>query len=80
MRALTNKVDEIQQIAELNSVGAIYITETWLSPNLPDSCVAIPGYNLFRKDQITTRGGVCIYLDHKVPWKLFESCKQEEVE
>ena len=46
VRALTNKVDEIQHIAELNSVRAICITETWLSPNVPGSCVAIPGYNL----------------------------------
>ena len=50
VRALTNKVDEIQQIVELNSISAICITETWLSPNVSDSCVAIPGYNLFCKD------------------------------
>ena len=56
----------IQQIMELNSVSAICITETWLSPNVPDSCVAIPGYNLFCKDRITTGGGVCINLDQKV--------------
>ena len=65
MRALTNKVDEIKKIAELNSISAICITETRLSPQVPDSCVAIPDYNLFCKDQITI-GGVCIYLDHKV--------------
>ena len=79
VRALTNKVDEIQKIAELNSISAICITETWLSPQVPDSCVAIPGYNLFCKDQITIEGGVCIYLDHKVPCKLLESCNQDEV-
>ena len=80
VRELTNKVDEIQQIAELNSISTICITETWLSPNVPDSCVSIPGYNLFRKYRITTGGGVCIYLDHKVPCKLQESCNQDEVE
>ena len=80
VRELTNKVDEIQQIAELNSISTICITETWLSPNVPDSCVSIPGYNLFRKDRITTGGGVCIYLDHEVPCKLLESCNQDEVE
>ena len=80
VRELTNKVDEIQQIAELNSISTICITETWLSPNVPDSCVSISGYNLFRKDRITTGGGVCIYLDHKVPCKLQESCNQDEVE
>ena len=40
VRALTNKVDEIQEIAEFNSISAICITETWLSPSVPDSCVA----------------------------------------
>ena len=47
---------------------------------MPDSCVAIPGYNLFRKDQIATGGGVCVYLDHKLRCKLLESCNQYEVE
>ena len=79
VRVLTNKVDEIQQIVELNSVSAICITETWLLLNVPDSCVAIPGYNLFCKDRITTGGGVCINLDHKMPCKFLESCNQDKV-
>ena len=37
VRALMNKVDEIQQILELNSASAICISETWLSPNVSDS-------------------------------------------
>ena len=51
VRAIATEVDEIQQIAELNSVGIICITETWLSANNPDSNVSIPGYNLFRQDR-----------------------------
>ncbi len=61
VRAIASKVDEIQQIAELNSAGiTICITETWLSANIPDSNVSIPGYNLFRQDRVhtTTGGGV----------------------
>ena len=81
VRSLPKKVEEIQQIAELNSAGAICITESWLSTDIPDSCVAIPGFNLFRKDRIyAPGGGVCIYLDQKIPCKLFQSCDQEEVE
>ena len=73
VRSLPKKVEEIQQIAELNSAGAICITESWLSTDIPDSCIAIPGFNLFRKDRIyATGGGLCIYLD--------QSCDQEEVE
>lgn len=81
VRALAKKVDEIQQIAQLNSVGAICIPETWLSSSIPDSCVAIPGFSLIRKDRVNTiGGGVCIYLNQKIPCKLLESCDQGVVE
>ena len=61
VRSLPKKVDEIEQIALLNSVGAICITETWLSPEIPDSSISIPGYNLFRRDRIEAPGGgVCV--------------------
>ena len=64
--SLPKKVEETQQIAELNSAGAICITKSWLSTDIPDSCVA-------------TGGGVCIYLDQKMPCRLLQSCDQEEV-
>ena len=52
-----------------------------MSTDIPDPCVAIPGFNLFRKDRIyAPGGGVCIYLDQKIPCKLLESRDQEEVE
>ena len=41
VRSLPKKVEEIQQLAELNSAGAICITESWLSTDIPDSCVTI---------------------------------------
>ena len=34
VRGITKKVDEIQQIAELNNVSVICATETWLSSNV----------------------------------------------
>ena len=81
VRAIASKVDEIQQIAELNSAGIICITETWLSANIPDSNVSIPGYNLFRQDRVhTTGGGVCVYIDDKIPCKLINSCVEDNVE
>ena len=81
VRGIAKKVDEIQQVAELNNVNAICITETWLSPNVPDSSVVIPGYNLFRKDRVnTTGGGVRIYLNNTIPFKRLEQCNEEGVE
>ena len=67
VRGITKKVDEIQQIVELNNVSAICVIDTWLSTNVTDSTVANPGYNLFQKDRVTTMGrGVCIYLNSKI--------------
>ena len=74
------KMDEIQLVAELNSVGAICVTETWLSSTVPDSNIIIPGFNLFRKDQTdTSGGGVCIYLKSTIPSKYLDYCDQSGV-
>jgi hypothetical protein len=81
VRGIAKKVDEIQQVAELNNVNAICITESWLSPNVPDSSVVIPGYNLFPKDRVNTTGGrVCIYLNNTIPCKRLEQCNEDGVE
>ena len=81
VRSLPKKIDELQQIAELNYASVICITESWLSPNIPDHCVSIPGFNLFRKDRIgSSGGGVCVYLDNKKPCNHLDSCDQSDVE
>ena len=78
---MTKKVDEIQQIAELNSAGVICITESWLSSNIPNSSISIPGYNVFRKDRTATcGGGVYLYLDQRIPCNHLISCDQDDVE
>ena len=41
-------------------------TETWLSPIIIDSLLAIPGKTIFRRDRGTRGGGVCIYVDNKL--------------
>ena len=79
--SLGNKIDEIQLVAELNSVGGICITETWLSSTVPDSNITIPGFNPFRKDWTdTSGGGVCIYLKNTIPSKYLDYCDQSGVE
>ena len=81
VRAIGNKIDEIQLVAELNSVGGICITETWLSSTVPDSNITIPSFNLFRKDRTgTSGGGVCIYLKNTIPSKYLDYCDQSGVE
>ena len=50
-------------MAASHNALAICLTETWLTPQVEDAEVAIPGYNLFRSDrQGRLRGGTCIYV------------------
>lgn len=64
LRALRNKTDELQLVASLNKADVVCVTESWLSPHIDDSLVALPGYNLIRRDResVNGRGGVCLYL------------------
>ena len=55
----------------------ICITKSWLSPNVPNSSISAPGY-VFRK--AICGGGVCFYLDQKIPCKHLVSCDQADVE
>ena len=81
LRSIRNKVDELQYVAECNNVDAICISESWLSPQISDSVVAIPGYNLFRNDRMSTPGGgVCIYLRETIPCTRLFQCEQPDVE
>ena len=61
--AITIKVEELQKVADCNNVTPIFlcVTESWLSSQIHDPAVAIPGHNLFRKDCTSgAGGGVCV--------------------
>ena len=74
-------MDEIEQIALLNSAVVIFITESWLPSNLPDAGISIPGYNIFHKDRLRAPGcGVCVYVNQNIPCNLLEFCDQTELE
>ena len=39
------------------------VTETWLTKNIADADISIPGYNLYRCDRIRRKGGgVCVFV------------------
>ena len=61
VRAIGNKIDEIQLVAELNSVGAICVTETWLSSTVPDSNITIPGLFGLRPNRYFWRWSVYLF-------------------
>ena len=73
---------KLVKIPYINLSLEIYlISESWLSPQIPDSAAAIPGYNLFRNDPTSAPvGGVCIYLRQTIPCTRLFQCEQPDVE
>lgn len=71
----------LQSVAECNNADAVCVSEPWLSPQILDSAVGIPGYNLFRNDRTSAPGrGVCIYLGQTIPCTRLSQCEQPYVE
>lgn len=63
-RSIKNKFNELCIVVNNLNPHFVMITETWLHSGIPDSCVGIQGFHLFRSDNAVNRGhdGVCIYV------------------
>lgn len=57
VRSIISKTDELDKLLSDSNLDFLCLSETWLTPNSPDSVYAISGYNVFRKDRQTGRGG-----------------------
>ena len=78
---LSNKIDELHQVAIHNKTDVICLTESWLSQLIPDSAVSLPGFLLLRNDRENQPGGgVCVYIKEIIPCKRLVEMEQEEVE
>lgn len=81
IRNLSNKVDELYQVAIHNKSDVICITETWLSQLVPDLTVSLPGFLLLRNNRKNqSDGGICVYIKENIPSKRVVEMEQEEVE
>ena len=64
----------------LNHPGFVSITETWLSPTVPDSAVHLSNYILFRRDRPAHAGGVCIFVNTENPCSYLLAYESSDVE
>ena len=72
----------LHKLASPNKADVVCVTESWLSPHIDDSLVALPGYNLIRRDRESGsgRGGVCLYLRTSYPCKMLVNCEDRNIE
>ena len=54
---LHNKIDELYCLVNTERFDVICITETWLSPEVPDSVYQMPDFLIFRRDRLDRMGG-----------------------
>jgi len=69
-QSLYGKIDEFKYLFEGSDVDIICVSETWFFPELPNSFIAMQGYNIFRSDRVGNAGGVAIYIKSTLPSKV----------
>ena len=66
-RSIFNKINQLTIQVDNYKSDIIFVTET---ENIPDEAIPIPGFNLFRKDKPSGRGGGgAIYVNNEFPIK-----------
>ena len=48
---IVNKLDHVKELVQKYSFDILTLSETWLTPNIMDNEISIPGYVLVRKDR-----------------------------
>ena len=70
VRAIANKIDELECVCNLNSADVVCVTETWLTDTIPDSAVSMKKYVLFRRDRPIYAGGIAAYINCAIPCRI----------
>ena len=62
-RSLLPKIDELTLFLSCRQPSVVAVTESWLNSDIEGGLVSINGYNIFRKDRSSRRGGgIYVYL------------------
>ena len=66
-------------MAEAYAPSIIFITETWLSPDVQDHELFIPGYQLIRLDRNRHGGGVLMFVIAHLSYSVLAGCRDLEL-
>ena len=78
---ISNKVDDLHAIVEMNSPSLIMITESWLNTNIPDSAISIGRmFNTYRRDRPKPGGGVLAYVNACIPTTCLKNLEEDNRE
>ena len=81
---IVNKLDHVKELVQKYSFDILTLSETWLTPNIMDNEISIPGYVLVRKDRQslskTCGGGVRIYIREGIPFVVNSNFVNDNLE
>jgi len=62
-RSVVNKLSLLDHYLHQNNnrFDLLFVTESWLSPNILDSMICNSNFNILRDDRCTGRGGGCFF-------------------
>ena len=72
-RSLLPKLDELRAMCSNYSYDIIGVTETWLSSDILDHKLYLPGNSMIHRDHNYHGGGVAIYISNSLPFKVARS-------
>ena len=59
------KVDDFKILLIEEGYDMVFVTESWTQAHIGDAEINVEGYDLFRKDRKTSRGGGCLIFTKK---------------
>ncbi|CAH1242791.1 Hypp6972 [Branchiostoma lanceolatum] len=72
-RSLVNRLEEFQTILLNNNIDIAAVTESWFTPDMSETHLAVDGYNLFSRCRTHRRGGgVALYVKDSIPAKVVQ--------
>ena len=78
--SLLKNFDELKSILFQNDIHVCALNETRLDAEIDDTEVSISGYSLIRKDRNRNGGGVAIYIQNNIDYKVLEDQSLLELE
>ena len=71
--SLYNKLNFVVNFLLHNNTHVLFLTETWLKPEIIDSMINIPNFTLIRSDRLDKKGGgVALYFKSSLNVTLLE--------
>lgn len=79
VRSLVPKFHDLKEHVLKANYDLFFITETWLTRNVPSENISIENYNLIRRDRPLGRaGGVCVFIKNDITYSIIQTCDSYE--